>query len=694
MYLWNFGDAANAAPATPLNMPARWKDTNIGTGRRVAHVFNDPADPYTVTCYAYEPATRRFGSQTITVTVADPNTYFADGRTIIYNPGLTANTSAYPNATVVETASALQSARNALGLTTARMLMAPGSVMTFDETASGLTTSVSSNWRMGPLEPDNPSRPSLVAVDRDGIGSGSAFLQDRGDNCAEIAFYGLDFVGEWDSATETGRAISPFFVLKSTASIAQHLFMSHRCTFDGLDGVEPLIGGQAGVTFYHMLSDTAVTNWRNYGFLPGSGSTSETIYSAVVGCSIAQHVDALSGGNKIGIYNNHGAIRDTGSDHLFVSVCDLFSRNGWSAGFVHNGLTTTDDQPGLRINTTGVAGTASQVDRVACEGSILLTEQNSTSIDVPGNHVFDKVLLVGNSRTNSSLLNCTFGGTTVRNTLAIMPNVSAAADTTRLETFMLFNNASGSAENGPAGVRAQNITGLDLRTDAQASDLTVALVGDGLQAFPVAIFENNLFHQPDRSGTTPVSGGTIDLANLLDGYAPRHKGPRYNFLHQYGTLGSTVSGSGGTLTVPYSSVTDQVYNFNLTDTGTQTDQAYWQAIEGTDTLHVLQLTGFGGAQYHADRGDIAVAFGATDITITNTSGEDWAIGTTWYLRLDRKSLLPAFVSSLNSTITGLPTSADATDTDTLNLVVTGSKVYNDLLGAERPATNDTRGAVL
>ena len=155
-----------------------------------------------------------------------------------------------------------------------------------------------------------------------------------------------------------------------------------------------------------------------------------------------------------------------------------------------------------------------------------------------------------------------------------------------------------------------------------------------------------------------------------------------------------MSGSGGTLTVPYSSVTDQVYNFNLTDTGTQTDQAYWQAIEGTDTLHVLQLTGFGGAQYHADRGDIAVAFGATDITITNTSGEDWAIGTTWYLRLDRKSLLPAFVSSLNSTITGLPTSADATDTDTLNLVVTGSKVYNDLLGAERPATNDTRGAVL
>ena len=85
-----------------------------------------------------------------------------------------------------------------------------------------------------------------------------------------------------------------------------------------------------------------------------------------------------------------------------------------------------------------------------------------------------------------------------------------------------------------------------------------------------------------------------------------------------------MAGAGGTLLVPYSQITDQVSNANRQDNGKPTDQAYWQAIAGVDTRHIIHVDGI---SYGTEYGEIAVSFAdPTHAVITNNSGTDWTKG--------------------------------------------------------------------
>lgn len=687
---WDFGDPASSTFDTDLNMPNHWKDANIGRGRKVAHVFSRP-DTYTVTCRAYEPATRRFGIRTINVTIGDPVVEFARGRTIIYDPNGTADTSAYVDPTVRSNWVDVISARNARGTSsTAQILLAPDVDLTFNRGDPNITAGNWANLRLGALDPDAQTRPKIRSSGRFGTGGGDAIVRDWGAESIECVVFGIDFVGEWDSTAEVGPILRPLSIFKNGGSYVgdNYLFALHKCSFDGFE----LVNGTSKIgptkPYYMMHSDCSVTNWQNYGFACGDGDTN--IHAAFVGVSAAQHEDALSGGTKNGLYNNHGSIRHFFTSSLYMSVCDLFTRTGWFVGGEVNGYRLSQEQPALRINTNGAEGVSSYFDRLAVEGQIYLGEQLITRVDVPGNHVFDKVLQVSGSRIDlPSLMDIRFGGTTVRNALSIKLNLPDAVDNpvTNMR-FVEGNNSLGSAENGPAGVRVYNVTGIDLRTDENANNAAVSLFDDGNVAFSVKLVENNLLHEPNRSTAQSVPGQTVDLGAALDGFAPRHKGPRPNFLHQEGAFVATISGSGGTFDIPYSEITDQSYNGPGINDGAPTDQPYWQATQAVDTRHMVRV---GGRTFLAEAGEISVSFGPTGVTITNQSDVDWSGG--WRVRLDRKSRLPEFDPVYDSTTQDLEIVIDATDQNTVATAGGDAPAFDDFMAQVRPATDNVRGAL-
>jgi hypothetical protein len=687
VYLWTFDDAANAVPRTALNMPDAWKDINKGYGRRVVHCYNDPGT-YTVTCYSYEPATQRFGSETISVTIADPDTVFPAGQTIVYDPDGTADVSGLSSPDVKTSWAQVMSARNALGTSNnARILFAPGAVLTLRNGDPDIDTNAWSNLRLGALDMDNPNRPSIVSSGRQGFGPGKSLVRDWGEYCSETVLYGVDLVGEWDSTTETGRMVSPFSIYQSQQTGDSHLFLMHRAKVSGFVSLWAQIAIPQTALAYAMYSDMSVTNWQDYGII--SGNDDPRFNTALVGVSSAQNVDALSGGKKNGMHNNHGAWRDFSSIRAYASVCDFFSRTGWSAGGSYGGNIFPVDQAAIRINTSGGAGRESYLDRVSAEGYIWYEEQGRTNVDRPGNHVIDKMLQVGGSRhTLSQFVMVSYGGFTARNYLGIKLGRNEAGGT--VARFFGLNNGSGDPQNGPAGVRVYNSTGIDLRSDTQALDRNVDFAATVQAPYSVQFLENNLFHEPNRSGSVPVTGVTVDAGTAIAGYSIRHKGPRFNFAHEEADLPVFVSGAGGTFTIPYSQITDQLVNLNNTDNGTPTDQAYWQAIENIDTRHRISV---GGDTWHADQNEIDVTFGATGVTITNNSTVDWVSGATYQLRLDRASLIPDYDPQYDNTSQDLTIPIQATDANILQPADMALRAYDDFFGVERPISGDSRGAI-
>lgn len=687
VYIWDFGDPANARPTTDLNIPESWKNQNEGRGRRAAHTYNDPGE-YTVTCYAYEPATRRFGSRQITIEIGDPDSVFGGRQTIVYDPNGTADVSGLTNPNVQLSFEGALAARRAISTLPARILFANDVTLDIDGATPFASTSDMLNLRIGAMQPTG-RKPVIRTRGRDG-----EIFRDWHPECVELMLYNVELDGEWDSTTETGRIARPFSVNKGTFTAPDHLFSLHRCVVSGFEQVRGVFTLQDGAKSYSMFSDTKVTDWQNYGITPGLAN--RTVYNAVIGCALTQHEDALSGGQKNGLYNNHGPYRDFGSTHSYLAASDFFSRNGWSVGgtleTVPEGqIRATAVQPALRVNTDGVLGMEFYADRLKVEGHIELKDIPASGITSnPGNHVLDRVLqLLPRQDVWNGAVMVEHGGATCRNVFTVRLNTPQYTATTSTGAQFVFKDTSTNSANAPAGWRVAHCTMLDLRNDANTG--AMISINHDTPSFTSFIAENNLVHRPALSGAVAVSGEEINLGQVLDGVTCRDKGPRYGFLHQSGTLTADIA-NGQSLTVPYSQITDMLYNHNLIDNGTPTNQAYWQATASIDTKHMF---GVGGPVYHALHGQISVSFGATGAIITNTSGVTWPSGQNWRLKLDRSSRLTiAYAPIYNATTINLDVTVNATDPNTGPAGALGAFAYDDLRGRERTLADNKRGALL
>ena len=577
-------------------------------------------------------------------------------------------------------------ARNSRSDENCRILIAPGVVLR-DTILHRNEPSRWVNIRIGAMDPTD--RPTIRAVDVQ-TGEASEIISDRLLDNRELVLHDLNFEGPWDATTENGRIFFPFTCQKGSTYSGKFTSLYHRCDFDGFDSLQGCTATGAAQDTYNIFNEIDVTNWRNYGIFNGGDRPK----SAVIGSALHQHIDALSGGLKNGMHNNHGPLRDSESQYLYVSVCDLFSRNGWSTGGAgHAGYNVTADQPAIRINTNGALDYFSYNDRVVCEGDIGLEEQNSNNIDVPGNHVFDTFLQILGPRATGSIVR--YGGTTFRNALCLLTNVPWANGGALSHPF-LFSNTDGAPDNDE-GIEVYNFTLVDLRSDANANNGTLALyrgpnevLGSGTDFVNLTV-ENNVIVQPNRTGVNR-DDEPLDLVTPFAGVVTRHKGPRWGFESHEEDLATTISGSGGTLVLTYTQITDTRANRGGVLDGSPTSQAYWLEIEGIDVQHRVRINGSDSTTYHADRGDIAVAFNPTDITITNNSGEDWNAGDNLRLHLDRASLQEDFNPTFDGSGVAIPTATPLTGSDAIGSGDAGKYAYHDILLRERPAADRDRGA--
>lgn len=691
LYMTTFGDDANSAPITDLNMPAAWKDINKGYGRRTRHVFNDPGT-YTVSHYAYEPKTRRFGYVTQTVTVLPSSgveSVLPGNQTIIVDPAAGDHSALHPGATIVADWSAARSARNALGATLSQILFASGYMVPLSDANSAASTNTWGNARIGALDPNGPAC-GFIAQGKHLGGKNNAIIKDEGNLCVEHVYFGLTMIGEWDPTTERGRLWDPFYTDKdSEYTGGPHLLMHHRCNYSGFEGIRGYnVSSKVGLLHLAMFNECTITNWQDYGLYleedqPGS--------VAIIGSSIKQNPNALSGGAKNNMYNGHGPVRSSNNSHVYIAVCDLFSRTGWSNGntFPPVGGIRTANQACLRINTIGHEGKFSYVERVKLEGGMWYKEQDTTGgSDEPGNHVIDKVLQILGADNNleDDTNSYRHGGTTIRNMLTIKLD-HPVPGTANLNRFIVAGAGNGGPENQASAFNVYNCTIIDLRTPLNGADLVTIPVD--VQGFAISDITNNAIHRP--FATSPVDEG-LDTSTAFEDIVALHRGPRFGFLHQEGSFASDVA-PGGSFEVPYSMITDALYNLGE-NLGSPTNQTDWQAIAGIDTNHWIHIGSVDtGARYFADDGQIAVTPTATGLQITNNTLDTWASGATWRFKPARDSLLPDFDPQYSSQGRLIPTGAPLNGSPVIDAGDTGTYAYDDFFGNERPTTGREAGAL-
>jgi hypothetical protein len=486
-----------------------------------------------------------------------------------------------------------------------------------------------------------------------------------GTPVSRLTITDIDFRSDWDASTETGIADpSPLQFLAN--SVHCHYTIAN-CDFSGWNDLwlaHQLAGG-AGSSSTMVFANNVVTNWRSYGiFIHDMASPNSRL--ALVGCRIAQHEDALNGGpNSTDFYNNQGPLRYADNSDVYIGSCDFFSRNGWSSA-----PPDLADQPCIRVNFKGVSGLSAVIERCVFEGGfgvMSFVGESGDIIEAPGNYLIDKALLIATSKSAWEFIACEYGGLTVRNTIGIMPDVLAHhPNDWRGALHFIADNPTPENVSAPMAVYSSSF--VSLRSTSTDPGHDWQLIGGPGQFLNVTA-ENNILHAPGLD--TPVTPhGPVDLTgNTIPGVQPRYKGVRYD-PHGYesGNLGGSV-GPGGSFTLSYPA---------------GTTQGYWQAIQTIDTRHALRI---GGTPYHASLGEFSVSFEGAQIRITNTSGATWPGGSTWNLKLDRKSQIPPMDTSRASPPT-LPLPVAMQGSPAFGTAGTGGALsaYDDFFGNVRGAS--------
>ena len=683
--LWDFDDPDDATPLYALNMPNAWKNRNIAYGHYVGHVYHD-GGARTVSCYAYEPATRRFGYAEISVpSIQTADEFYPGTQTIIFNPGGTADVSAYSTATEITTDwSAVRSARNALGASTyARILLA-----SHVETDEVLKTNADNwvNFFLAPLDPDaalpvlnGPTDPQGGVSPHFGLGDRIFVNQDN--TCEQLLLSLVKLVGAWDSTTETGIPTEPFHHYQSAGSDG-YAAMLDRCEVDGFDQVR-LMRFATAETGLGFINECKFTNWHDFAFVSTAGSD-----LCVIAADASQHIDALSGGPKDGLHTNHGPFRDYGALNLYLGVTALYTRTGWFSGT--GGW--SDVQHALRINTNGAVGTHVNVDRLAAEGAIAMAEQNNTGVAM--NAIFDKVqVAIGSRQPEYDAWNIRHGGVTARNILNVKLDVPSFQH--GLATWFKFDSTATSTEAKASPMRFHNITNLDLRVEANTNggDGSPALYDDNGDAFSDIVFSNTVTHEPYRD-TPVVPDAPIDMTTAFSGFVARDKGPRFNFQHESGQFASDVADD-EYFDIPFSELKQTIGPYT-TDDGAATDETYWLTNLGEKSaLSHNASVGWTSTTYaHREvAGEIEVEVTASALRIWNRSGGTWPSGDYWHFRADRSAVIPGFNSQYDCTGMTVPLPVPQTGSAALADGDTGEYAYDDILLAELPVSGRARGAV-
>ena len=647
-HVWTVRGAPLSPFTAPENMIPEWNDPNVMYGQKVAFCFPETGT-YTIDLWVIDRDGNTATAST-TVTVTDADSAYPGIRTLCYSEEAGETWAGAPTGSLkYNNLNALQSAVNSATLPT-RILFKRGSKVQLTDTITINAREVSyiGAWGTG-------AKPVLIPGKKNG--RAVFMIRNMTVDVPDLCITGLRFEGHWDAATETGFPLFPMRFINNN-HVGHFLF--HDLEFDGFEHLEGRpVTNAAGVTT--IFANVSITNWRDYAIFM-SGDDNPSRYG-LIGCRLTQNPDAMNGGSKNGLFNNHGPFRVVRAPSLVFACCDLFARNGWSPL-----SPDVADQSCLRINTHSYPGMYAGINRVVAEGGynvISSVPQDGGFPTNPGNYVLDQVLCISSTRTASRVIDMRNGGLTVRNTIVAVPNVPKYHTQKPVNAVGVSTADDGNytASNETSHIAVYNTTVLDLRDTANDAGAVIDLVQD-TTVYASVTEENNVVHAPNAT-TTQTASEPIDVATAIPGVTPRYKGVRFNHGVETGTLSAAVA-DGGSFTLAYPS---------------GTDQAYWLANAGT--RHSMRVA---GKAYTAEAdaiGRFSVTFGASDITITNQSGDTWASGSYRALRLDRPGDLPPW-DTTRATPPTVPLPRPLPNSTAVDTGDSGLTAYTDFLGTVRP----------
>lgn len=630
--------------SAPVNMVAEWNDPNTMYGKSAVFCLTEPGD-YRFECFAEDEAGEWAVVTSDTVTVADPDVFFAGDNTIAvaYDGDFTDAPAGAVEWTWDGSVGALRSLIQSRNLPV-RLLWKRGGV--YDFSAQLKVTDNDHLAHVGAWG-SSSARPVITSTATGDDRVISPLFEwktngQQGTNWATIA--GVEFRGDYDSATEKGYGGLPY----DWRQMRGATLLVHDCYSAGWN--TPFVAASdsngEGLGYRMLLSDSFATDWSGFGTYPTKNSDGRF---AMLGSAMVSNPFALAGDGKHFARNQHGPIRAAEIDDVYLAGSEFFSNTSWTGNYDR----IAGAQPCLRLHTDGsAAGTRYIVNRCVLEGGASIGGHVPLGKSEPGNWLFDQILAIGDCRTGGASIYSQAGGTTVRNVLAWIPEVQKCPyDNTNQKGMVAISVApNGFLENNDlAPVEIYSCTLLNEATGGNAD--TAASVDP---SYVTATEENNLFHMPNASGTPYTGDGPFESLGALPGVTPHSEGYGINYRAiLFDSPGGVDVNPGDTVVIPYADVPK--INIAGDGPGGFHTRAELLAIESAGQQHVVSVSngaGQFGQHYRSIDGEISLSYEADGIHLTFNGKAAWqgggtpnywshGGGRTWYLDLDRRAYLAA-----------------------------------------------------
>lgn len=686
-YDWRINGAPLSSWAKTSNLLSAHNDPNHYRGPQVGILLPDAAE-YTITL----TVTDRLGNtatNSVTRTVVTPESYFADADRIYVDPDgdFTGVPAGADTATTLEN---LRTKFTSHQTNPTWVLLRKGK----EHSLVGVDAANNSNFRDTIYFDDSTS---ICYVS--GFGTGDDPVITQGDDVTRNAtnpmfhckqprgsiawrtFTGLRFEGDYNPETWHGRGFMGAALSIREWKQAGGFCLFHNITTTGTGYGYSLPTSDTSVTqdVRVMVADCGIDGWRDYGFFGGSPK----MKLSIIGNSIRQKANTPNSGDQDGTAVNHGPVRIPYAAYTHFSMNDLFSRGGWDG----------NDQACLRLYPSQTSGQIGYVDRCSMSGGfeIIHLRRSSANIALPGNIVIEKVLTIGTGDTTKHI-HSQRSGVTIRDCIMIEPNSPRTLNYGIGAIYLTPDTIANQDEaNEDEPIVVYGNTYLILANDANDGSGTFPFINNDGGYFSNITNENNVTHRPNAA-SPDVPFAPIDIATAISGFDSTYNGHRENFGSVEHVLGSSVANN-TSFVLDYADVTEGVATGQgNVSAAPATDQAYWQAIEDTDTDHQIYRSGADPRHlFYANLGHFTVSFDASEITITNTSGFTWDSGWILDIRLDRTSLQDT-MDATYAVASTVPLPRPQTGSAAIDAATAGRVSPEDFLMVSRGAT-PSKGAL-
>lgn len=629
-YFWNFGDSGSTF--TTGRLLSHMQDANVAYGADVAHVFE--AGTYNVSCLAVERSSGIAALYEASFTVKDPDTEFSGTQTLYVSTA--ADYSTKPTGAVEYTnfVTAMAAVKSLASGSKRRVMLKRGETHTLSSAIDGNGTWPSSIYICA--EPGAGAKP-IINFTATGTLTGvidRMRIMDRPTSSDKIAMTwdGIDVRGPWDPTTESGL---------SAGTSTGYGFLNanednpSRALPEGLPEYTLVTNCDIkgfGTPFWCSRSDrlpmrgihnTTVRDWNDYAIFGDSGFGG--LY--LLGADLGQNPDALNGATTSapGVHNRHGPVRI--SSGIFVmDGCDLFSATGWFPNvpgyntiqpclrlFFGQALVTPDDRANIR--------------RSIFEGGfsvIGIGDQDGGGGPKTINAVLAQNYIIASHMTFDHIL-CQWRGTTIENNIFTVPNTPAISGYgfQRAVTIRVAGDAGSATER--IAVRHNTLVGLKTTANGGASHSMMDT--EASFSAPEAVESNSVVHYPALD-TPNTPRAPLTIANTI---TPKTKGYRRRREVFTGTIPGGGVANGDSFTIAYSA------------------GSFWSESPGSSTTYeTTEATAnhfglVGSANLWAwvsvctpnNECPFDVTFGASEITVTNTSGTAWSAGAPYRFEFER-----------------------------------------------------------